>query len=235
VDAAKRLVGSDCAVDLPAGPTELLVVAERGNPQFIAADMIAQAEHDPDAISVLVTTSEKLARDVAIAIEDQLAWLSGSNPARKSLARLGTILVARNRAAALEFANQFAAEHVSLPDGAKLLGGIRGAGSIFLGPWSAQPLGDYASGTNHVLPTGGWARARGGLSTADFVKCINVQQVTRTGFARVGKVARMLAEAEDLTAHARAVAIREEFLGPHRVGRKPGKRGGEIRGKEADL
>lgn len=213
VDAAKRLVSSDCAEDLPAGPTELLVVAEHGNPNFIAADMIAQAEHDPDAMSVLVTTSKKLAGDVANAIDEQLAWLPGSNPARKSMARPGTILLAKNRSAALKFANDFAAEHVSLPDGAGMLAEIRSAGSIFLGPWSAQPYGDYSSGTNHVLPTAGWARARGGLSSADFVKYVSVQQVTRAGSVRVGEVARLLAEAEDLTAHARAAAIRGDGSG----------------------
>jgi histidinol dehydrogenase len=232
VDAAKRLVASDCAVDLPAGPTELLVIAERGNPEFIAADMIAQAEHDPDAMSVLVTSSKKLASGVANAIDEQLAWLPGANPARKSLTRPGTILLAKNRAAAFEFANQFAAEHVSLPDGASLLGGIRSAGSIFVGPWSAQPFGDYSSGTNHVLPTAGWARARGGLSTADFVKCVSVQQVTRAG-ARIATVARLMAEAEDLTAHARAAAIREAKPGTTRPHRSKGK--AKLRGMEAGL
>jgi histidinol dehydrogenase len=223
VDAAKRLVSSDCAVDLPAGPTELLVIAERGNPEFIAADMIAQAEHDPDAMSVLITTSKKLAGEVADAIDEQLAWLPGANPARKSLARPGTILLAKNRAEALKFANEFAAEHVSLPDGASLLGGIRSAGSIFIGPWSAQPYGDYSSGTNHVLPTAGWARARGGLSTTDFVKCVSVQQLMRTGSVRVGEVAQRLAEAEDLTAHARASAIRQDKSGFARARRSKPK------------
>jgi histidinol dehydrogenase len=235
VDAAKRIVSSDCAVDLPAGPTELLVVAERGNPEFIAADMIAQAEHDPDAMSVLVTTSQKLATGVADAIDEQLAWLPGSNPARKSLARPGTILLAKNRAAALKFANQFAPEHLSLPDGAELLGGIQSAGSIFIGPWSAQPFGDYSSGTNHVLPTAGWARSRGGLSTADFVKCVSVQHVTRAGIAGIGRVARGLAEAEDLTAHARAATIRNDEAGRERTVRSSKKRGGGAAKKEHDL
>jgi len=211
VDAAKRVVSFDCSVDLPAGPTELLVVAESGDPDFIAADMVAQAEHDVDAVGVLVTTSEGLARKVDAAIENQLAWLPGGNPARKALARPGTILIARNREAALDYANRFAAEHVSLPDGAKLLRGIRSAGSIFIGPWSAQSFGDYVSGTNHVLPTGGWAASRGGLSTADFVKSVTVQEVTRVGM-RIGPAARQLARAENLIAHERAVSVREESM-----------------------
>lgn len=220
VDAAKRLVSPDCAIDLAAGPTELLVVAEHGNASYIAADMIAQAEHDSDAVSVLVTTSTQLAREVASAIEGQLAWLPGTNPARKSLSRAGTILLARNRAQAFQFANAFAAEHVSLPDGEAMLGGIHSAGSIFLGPWSAQPFGDYASGTNHVLPTDGWARTRGGLSVADFIKCVSVQKVTRAGFVRLSEITRTLAEAEGLTGHARAVSVRAGNMPPKRISRK---------------
>jgi histidinol dehydrogenase len=193
-----------------AGPTEALVFAVRGNARFIAADLIAQAEHDPDAISVLVTTSPRLARVVAAEIERQLADLPKSNLARRSLAKNGAVLVARNLADAAGFVNRFAPEHLSLPGGADgLLERIDSAGSIFLGDWSAQSFGDYASGTNHVLPTGGVARTRGGLSVSDFVKCISVQEVSRAGVRRLAPVVEQFARAEGLAAHARSVEVRK--------------------------
>jgi histidinol dehydrogenase len=210
VTAAKRLVSADCAIDLLAGPTEAVVFASSGNPAFIAADLLAQAEHDPDAVALFVTTSLKFGRDVAAAIERQLAQLPKSNPAWRSLAKNGTVLVARDLAPAVRFVNRFAPEHLSLPGTAShLVYRFDSAGSIFLGDWSAQSFGDYATGTNHVLPTGGVARARGGLSTADFVKCISVQEVTRAGIARLAPVAKEFAKAEGLLAHARAVEVRE--------------------------
>jgi histidinol dehydrogenase len=210
VTAAKKLVSNDCAIDMLAGPTEALVFAQRGNARFIAADLIAQAEHDPDAISILVTTSAPLARAVAAEIESQLANLPKSNLARRSLARNGAVLVARNLAEAARFVNRFAPEHLSLPGGADaLLDRIDSAGSIFLGDWSAQSFGDYASGTNHVLPTGGVARTRGGLSVSDFVKCISVQEVSRAGVRRLASVVEQFARAEGLQAHARSVEVRK--------------------------
>jgi histidinol dehydrogenase len=209
VTAAKRLVSSDCAIDLLAGPTELLVVAARGNPRFIAADLIAQAEHDPDALALLVTPSRRLANLVAAEAERQLALLPGSNPAHRSLSRNGVILLAQTLTDAVAFANRFAPEHLSLPAGEQgILNRIAAAGSVFLGAWSAQPLGDYATGSNHTLPTGAWATARGGLSVADYVKCIAVQRISRRGFLRLAPVARALARAESLAAHARAVEVR---------------------------
>jgi histidinol dehydrogenase len=210
VTAAKRLVSGDCAIDLVAGPTEAIVFAERGNASFMAADLIAQAEHDPDAIAIFVTTSRKLAAEVASAIEIQLAALPAGNFARKSLARNGGVLVARSVAQAAEFVARFAPEHLTLAgDAARLRGHFPAAGSVFLGEWSAQTFGDYASGTNHVLPTGGVARARAGLSTADFVKSISVQEISRAGFKRLAPVAKTLAEAEGLTAHKRSIEVRE--------------------------
>jgi histidinol dehydrogenase len=210
VTAAKRLVSADCAIDLLAGPTEAVVFAQRGNPTFIAADLLAQAEHDPDAVALFVTTSARFARSVAAQIAQQLTRLPKSNPARGSLAKNGFVLVAPNLAAAVRFVNRFAPEHLSLPGAASHSANrFDSAGSIFLGDWSAQSFGDYATGTNHVLPTGGVARARGGLSTADFVKCISVQEVTRTGLARLAPVVKQLAKAEGLLAHARAVEVRE--------------------------
>jgi histidinol dehydrogenase len=209
VTAAKRLVSADCAIDMLAGPTEAIVFADRGNPQFIAADLIAQAEHDPDAISIFVTTSSRLGKAVAAEIETQLAQLPDTNLARRSLASSGAVLVARHLADAVGFVNLFAPEHLTLPDTSRgLLARIHSAGSVFLGDWSAQTFGDYASGTNHVLPTGGAARTRGGLSVTDFVKCISVQEVSRAGFLRLAPVAAQFARAEGLDAHARSVDVR---------------------------
>ena len=209
VTAAKRLVSADCAVDLLAGPTEVLVLAQRGNARYIASDLVAQAEHDPDAVSLLVTTSRKLASDVRDCVSEQLSALPPSNPARQSLSENGAILIAPSTAAAVRFANQFAPEHLSLPDASRaLLRQLTSAGSIFIGPWSAQSVGDYASGTNHVLPTGSGARSRGGLSTWDFVRCTSVQQLTRAGLQRLAPVVSALAQAEGLAAHRRAVEVR---------------------------
>ena len=210
VTAAKRLVSADCAIDLLAGPTEAVVFASSGNPAFIAADLIAQAEHDADAVALFVTTSLHFGRGVAAEIERQLARLTISNPAWRAFAKNASVLVAPNPAAAVRFINRFAPEHLGLPGTAsRLADRFDSAGSIFLGDWSAQSFGDYATGTNHVLPTGGVARARGGLSTADFVKCVSVQEVTRAGLARLAPVAKEFAKAEGLLAHARAVEVRE--------------------------
>ena len=210
VTAAKRLVSADCAIDLLAGPTEAIVFATNGNPIYMAADLIAQAEHDPDAISVFVTTSAKLAKAVLQAIEKQLDDLPATNLARKSLNKNGAILLAKNVTDAARFVNLFAPEHLTIPgkdDG--LLKKIDSAGSIFMGDWSAQTFGDYASGTNHVLPTGGVARTRGGLSVTDFLKCISVQEVSQKGFARLAPIAAEFAKAENLLAHGRSVEVRK--------------------------
>jgi histidinol dehydrogenase len=210
VTAAKRIVSNDCAIDMLAGPTEALVFATRGNAKFIAADLIAQAEHDPDAISLFVTTSAPLAREVTGEIERQLDELPKTNLARRSLGKNGGAFVALNLAAAARFVNRFAPEHLSLPGGEDgLLKLIDSAGSVFLGDWSAQSFGDYASGTNHVLPTGGVARARGGLSVTDFVKCISVQEVSRAGVTRLAPVVEQFARAEGLAAHERSVEVRK--------------------------
>ncbi|MGH9698051.1 MAG: histidinol dehydrogenase [Candidatus Acidiferrales bacterium] len=210
VTAAKFLVSADCSIDLLAGPTEAVVLADKGNPKYFAADLLAQAEHDPDALALFVTTSVRLGRAVASEIESQLAQLPQSNPAWRSLARNGAVILARNAQSAAEFVNRIAPEHLSMESGsAAMLGGIHSAGSIFQGGWSAQTFGDYASGTNHVLPTSGLARARGGLSAADFVKCISVQEISRAGFRGLAPVAQELARAEGLAAHARSIEVRE--------------------------
>jgi histidinol dehydrogenase len=209
VTAAKRIASNDCAIDMPAGPTEVLILATGGKPEFIAADLLAQAEHDPDAVALLVTTSERLARDVAAEVVRQLRELPKTNPAWKSLQAASAILVAPSLGAAIRFANRVAPEHLSVPRTSRVLEEkLSEAGSVFLGPWSAQPIGDYASGTNHVLPTSGWARARGGLSVSDFVKCSSTQQISHAGLRSLSPVVSAMARAEGLEAHARAVEVR---------------------------
>src|SRR3984893_72926 len=209
VTAAKKMVSTDCAIDLPAGPTEAVVLAERGNARWMAADLLAQAEHAPDAGSYLVTTSRKLAEAVQTEIAEQLKNLPENNPAQVSIRKNGAILLTGSKRAAVDFVNRFAPEHLSLPGAEKeILREIRSAGTVFLGPLSAQAFGDYASGSNHVLPTGGWARRRGGLSATDFVKCISVQMVERAGYRRLSADVQTLARAEGLLAHANAVEVR---------------------------
>jgi histidinol dehydrogenase len=174
----------------------------------IAADLLAQAEHDPDAIALLVTTSRRLAREVSTEVTRQLDMLPKTNPAWQSLEAASAILIAPSVGAAISFANRVAPEHLSIPVAGALVQKLSEAGSIFLGPWSAQPIGDYASGTNHVLPTSGWARTRGGLSVADFVKCFSTQQISRAGLKSLAPVVTAMARAEGLEAHARAVEVR---------------------------
>jgi histidinol dehydrogenase len=210
VTAAKQLVSRDCAIDLPAGPTEAIVLALQGNPKWIAADLLAQAEHAADAASMLVTTSARLANAVQRELAEQLKNLPKSSAANISLTKCGVILLAASEHAAFEFVNRFAPEHLSLPrSGIADLERISAVGTVFVGPWAAQPLGDYASGSNHVLPTGGWARSRGGLSATDFAKCISIQTITPKGFRRLAADVRTLARAESLPAHENAVAVRE--------------------------
>jgi histidinol dehydrogenase len=210
VTAAKRLVSADCAIDMLAGPTELLVLATRGPARFIAADLIAQSEHDPDAVALLVTTSRPLGKEVSDQVDEQLSLLPPGNPARRSLSANGAILVARGVQEALSFANLFAAEHLSVPSGEEPFARhLPSAGSVFIGPWAAQAAGDYASGTNHVLPTGGGARSRSGLSTWDFVRCTTVQTLSQKGLRRLAPTVSALADAEGLVAHRRDVEVRK--------------------------
>lgn len=210
VTAAKQIVSSDCAIDLPAGPTEAVVLARSGNANWIAADLLAQAEHAPDAGSYLVTTSTKMAQQVQQEVAAQLARLPETNPARVSCEKTGAILLARTWDEAIAFVNRFAPEHLSLPEySSALLESIRASGTVFVGPLSAQPFGDYATGSNHVLPTGGWARRRGGLSANDFVKQFTVQSITPAGCRRLARDVQIMARAEGLLAHANAVEVRE--------------------------
>jgi histidinol dehydrogenase len=188
---------------------QIVSLADRGNPAWIAADLLAQAEHAPDAASFLVTTSRKLAEKVANEVSVQLRALASDNPAHRSIRLAGAILIAPSLTTACEFVNRFAPEHLSLPSSSQtLFQQIRSSGTIFIGPWGAQPVGDYISGSNHVLPTAGWARRRGGLSAADFVKSITVQEISRRGFAHLADSAEAFATAENLQAHYQAVRIR---------------------------
>ncbi len=210
VTAAKQIISSDCAIDLPAGPTEAIVLARSGNPRWIAADMLAQAEHAPDAGSYLVTTSSRLAKQVQQEVAAQLQALPSTNLARISAEKTGAILLASSWTDAIAFVNRFAPEHLSLPESSpSLLKNIHASGTIFVGRLSAQPFGDYASGSNHVLPTGGWARRRGGLSASDFVKQISVQSISSAGYRRLARDVQVMARAEGLLAHANAVEVRK--------------------------
>ncbi len=210
VAAAKRLVSGTCGVDFVAGPTELVIIASRGNPRWIAADLVAQAEHDPDAMPILLTSSKRLARAVEREVSRSAEALN-SPVAKESLGRRGAIIITRSERESLALVNRIAPEHLTLVDDAKKsLSGIRSAGSVFLGEYSAVAAGDYASGTNHILPTGAAARVRGGLSAADFVKTISVQRLTREGLAGLRSAITTLARAEGLEAHARSVEVRFE-------------------------
>ena len=204
VTAAKRLVAFDCAIDMLAGPTEIVVTSDLGHAADIASDLVAQAEHDPEALAIFVTTRDDLARDVAAEVKRR----SRANPiARESLDCNGVIFVASSPDEARAITNRLAPEHLTV-DTVKDLDWVQNAGSVFIGRWSAQPMGDYISGPNHTLPTGGMARVRGGLSVNDFVKLITVQEYTAQGVRSSGPAAIRLAEAEGLTGHTEAIRTR---------------------------
>jgi histidinol dehydrogenase len=203
VTAAKKLVAFDCGIDFLAGPTEVAIVSERGDPRFIAADLVAQAEHDPDTLAVFITSSHTLAEKVAAEVKLAAAE---NEIAKGSLEENGAILLAESHEQALEFANRIAAEHITVSE--EDLVHVSAAGSIFIGDYSPQAAGDYASGPNHVLPTGGVARFRGGLGVQDFVKTISVQQLSRDGLGRIASAVITLAEAEGLKAHAESIRVR---------------------------
>jgi len=207
VAAAKKLLAGDVGIDFIAGPTETVIIAADGEPAVLAADMLAQAEHDSDAAAILLTTSRSLAQAVAQQIERQLQDLPTAAVARQSIQNNGAIILTASLEEAVELANRYAPEHLSLPD-ASLLDAVRHAGSVFVGPHSPEAAGDYAAGPNHVLPTGGAARLRGGLSAADFVKVIAVQQLSAPALARLAPAITTLARAEGLEAHARSVEAR---------------------------
>jgi histidinol dehydrogenase len=204
VTAAKMMVSSECGIDMPAGPTEIVVASETGSAVGIAADLVAQAEHDPETLAVLITSNEALAKNVAAAVK---LLARGNAIAKQSLAAQGCIFVTATVREAQELTNRLAPEHLSV-DEAKDLKWIRNAGSVFVGEFAPQSMGDYVSGPNHVLPTGRVGRVRGGLSVMDFVKVITVQEYTRNGLRTLGPHAIALAEAEGLTGHAESVRVR---------------------------
>jgi len=204
VAAAKSIVAADCAIDFRAGPTEIVVVAGGGRPDWLAADLVAQAEHDPDARSIFITWKRDLALRVVRAVE---ARAKGRDVARRSLRSNGAVVVARNGDEAMDIANRLAPEHLVV-DSERLTKRPLTAGAVFVGPFSAQAAGDYATGSNHVLPTSGAARWRGGLSAADFVRVMSVQRITRAGLARLAPTILPLARAEGLVAHAESIDVR---------------------------
>jgi histidinol dehydrogenase len=212
VTAAKKLVAFDCAIDMLAGPTEIVVTSETGDPAAIAADLVAQAEHDPDAVAILITSRLDLAQNVSAAVTQQR---SGNSIATAAMTNRGLAIVACSIEEARDLTNRIAPEHLTVDSHADLVW-VRNAGSVFFGSWSAQPLGDYVSGPNHTLPTSGLARTRGGLSVMDFLKLMTVQEYTEAGVRQLGPAAVALAEAEGLAGHG--AAIRYRLGSPRKVG-----------------
>jgi histidinol dehydrogenase len=204
VAVAKALVSSACAIDFFAGPTEIVVVAGGGRAAWIAADLVAQAEHDPDARSIFITWSRALALRVNT-IVSRLA--EGRDVVRQSIAANGVTVLARDAAEAMDISNRIAPEHLVV-DRESLVHRPIVAGAVFVGGFTAQAAGDYATGSNHVLPTSGAARFRGGLSAADFVRVMAVQRVTRSGLQRLAPIIIALARAEGLRAHAESIEVR---------------------------
>ena len=207
VAAAKKLVAGETGIDFIAGPTEIVIIATEGDPKHIAADMLAQAEHDTDASSILITTSRSLAETVAQEIDRQLSTLPTAPVACEAIAKNSAIVLVENLDQAAEISNAIAPEHLNIPD-ASLIAKIHNAGSIFVGPYSPEAAGDYATGPNHVLPTSGAARLRGGLSSADFVKIISTQEISREALRKLAPSITALARAEGLEAHARSIEVR---------------------------
>ena len=207
VAAAKRLLAGDVGIDFVAGPTEILIISAEADPRYLAADMLAQAEHDTDASAILLTTSKRLAERVSKELEKQLATLTTAAVARKAIDKNSAIILVDSLDQAVEISNRFAPEHLAIHH-EELIPKIRHAGSVFVGAFSPEAAGDYASGPNHVLPTNGVARLRGGLSAADYVKVISVQQLDAKALKKIAPSVTTLARAEGLEAHARSVEVR---------------------------
>lgn len=204
VAVAKAIVSADCAIDFFAGPTEIVIIAGSGKADWIAADLVAQAEHDPDARSIFITWNRRLAGRVAKAV---IARSQGRDIVRQSIATHGAVIVVENEDAAVALSNRIAPEHLVV-DREALAARTLVAGALFVGPWTAQASGDYATGSNHVLPTSGASRFRGGLSAADFVRVMAVQRLTGAGLARLAPTVVALARAEGLEAHAESIEVR---------------------------
>ena len=207
VAAAKRLLAGEVGIDFVAGPTEIVLIASDGNPRRIAADMLAQSEHDTDAAAILLTDSHALAEKVSLEVERRLADLPTADVARVAIDNNSAAVVTRTLDEAAELSNRFAPEHLVIPD-ESMLDSIENAGSVFIGEWSPEAAGDYASGPNHVLPTGGAAGLRGGLSILDYLKIISVQKLSPEGLRRLAPAITTLARAEGLEAHARSIEVR---------------------------
>ncbi len=207
VAAAKKLLAGEVGIDFVAGPTEIVIIAEDADPIHVAADMLAQAEHDVEASAILLTTSRTLAEQVALEVARQLQTLPTAPVACEAIRNNSAVILCPSMDAAVEASNRLAPEHLAIYD-ESLLPKIQHAGSVFIGPFSPEAAGDYASGPNHVLPTSGAARIRGGLSAADFVKIISVQQLTAGGLKQLAPAVTTLARAEGLEAHARSVEVR---------------------------
>ena len=208
VAAAKKLVSGDVGIDFIAGPSEIVIVANSGNPQWVALDMLAQCEHDIDARAILLTTSVAFATQVQDEIAAQLSTLPTADVATQSIAKNSAIIVCADDAEVIDLVNDIAPEHLSLPN-KQLIDQIRNAGSIFVGPFSTEAAGDYASGPNHVLPTSGVAALRGGLSVNDFVKVITIQELNQDALMALVPTVATLARVEGLEAHARSAEVRQ--------------------------
>jgi histidinol dehydrogenase len=204
VAAAKAYVAADCAIDFYAGPTEIVIVAGGGRPDWIAADLVAQAEHDPDARPICITWNRPFAERVAKAVSKRLV---GRDVAQASLLSNGAVILTRTDDEAVALSNRIAPEHLVV-DRESLARRPLTAGAVFVGPFSAQAAGDYGTGSNHVLPTSGASRFRGGLSASDFVRVMSVQRLTRAGLARLAPTIVPLARAEGLEAHAESIEVR---------------------------
>jgi histidinol dehydrogenase len=204
VTTAKKLVAFDCAIDMLAGPTEILIATESGDEALLASDIVAQAEHDPQALSILVTANPKLAKKIVAQVAEQS---KKNSTARASLSKNGFIFLTESPVETRAIANRLAPEHLTIDSPADEEW-VTNAGSVFIGDQTPQSMGDYITGPNHVLPTGAAARARGGLSVLDFVKLITFQQYSPTGLASLGPKAASLADAEGLVAHAASIRAR---------------------------
>jgi histidinol dehydrogenase len=213
VTAAKMLAFGEVNIDLPAGPTEVFIIADdTANPRFVAADLLSQAEHGENSACILITTSESLADAVSEEVERQLVGLATRDDAAKAIRQYGVALLADDIEACIEFANTYAPEHLEVmtSDNWGVLERITHTGSMFLGPYSPEPAGDYASGANHVLPTGSYARMFSPLSVDAFVRKVQVQELTKEGLARIRRAVSILADAEGFAAHKNAVEVRFE-------------------------
>ncbi len=213
VTTAKLLVSRDVAIDLPAGPTELTIVADNySNPRFIASDMLAQAEHDPNSLVVLLTTSEVISKNVLIELEKQKKFLLRKEIIENSLSKNGFIIIVKNLNEAIDVANKLAPEHLEIftRKPSELLNKVENAGAVFLGEYSPVTLGDYTAGTNHVLPTGGSAKIYSGLSIRDFIKTISYLNCSKTYFNKLAEATITLAKMEGLEGHACSIIIRRD-------------------------